>query len=314
MSQRTNYSILTLLLISSFFPLYFFSSLTKDIAYIDSHKQLAQAASTLSNGLVAHYRFDEGSGTTATDSAGTNTGTLTNGPTFTTGKVGSGALSFDGVNDYVKVGDVGAVDGLQKMSVAYWVNPGALKLRAYHVTKANAAATVFGWAVHATDDTNDIRFQTRSDAGAVADGYTTGSFLTANSWTHVAVVFDGSQSDNASKLKIYINGSEKVLNFTGTLPSTLPDTAFNLVFGWEHNTASGLSFPGQLDDIRIYNRTLSSSEVLDAYNYSESAPSTPSNPPPTPSPTNQPPIVSAGANQTITLPQNLPLQTILILS
>jgi hypothetical protein len=51
------------------------------------------------NGLVGWWKFDEGSGTVAYDSSGNgNDGNLTNGPTWTTGKIG-GALSFDGVND-----------------------------------------------------------------------------------------------------------------------------------------------------------------------------------------------------------------------
>jgi hypothetical protein len=47
-------------------------------------------------GLVAHWKFDDGSGNTATDSAGTNNGTLNGDPTWTAGRI-NGALSFDGV-------------------------------------------------------------------------------------------------------------------------------------------------------------------------------------------------------------------------
>jgi len=51
----------------------------------------------ITTGLVGHWKFDEVSGTTATDSSGNNNaGTLTNGPTWTAGKIG-GALSFDGI-------------------------------------------------------------------------------------------------------------------------------------------------------------------------------------------------------------------------
>jgi hypothetical protein len=63
-------------------------------------------AQDITTGLVGHWKFDEGSGTTATDSSGNNnTGTLVNGPVWTTGKMG-GALSFDGSDDYVDVGTV----------------------------------------------------------------------------------------------------------------------------------------------------------------------------------------------------------------
>src|SRR3990167_6079208 len=53
------------------------------------------------SGLVGYWTFDEGSGATAADSSGNNnTGTLVNGPSWTTGKIGQ-ALSFDGVDDLV---------------------------------------------------------------------------------------------------------------------------------------------------------------------------------------------------------------------
>jgi len=53
--------------------------------------------------LVGYWNFDEGAGTVVSDSSGNNnTGTLTNGPLWTAGKVGN-ALNFDGTNDYVSI-------------------------------------------------------------------------------------------------------------------------------------------------------------------------------------------------------------------
>src|SRR6185503_14416153 len=48
----------------------------------------------LPSGLVSRWNFEEGSGSTANDSAGSNTGTLVNSPSYVSGKVGSFALSF----------------------------------------------------------------------------------------------------------------------------------------------------------------------------------------------------------------------------
>lgn len=54
-------------------------------------------------GLVAHWKFDEGSGTVAADSSGlSNHGTLQNGASWTSGKI-VGGLRFDGSNDRVRV-------------------------------------------------------------------------------------------------------------------------------------------------------------------------------------------------------------------
>src|SRR5262245_51064299 len=53
--------------------------------------------------LIAHWKLDENSGTTTADATSNrNDGTLTKGPTWAPGYIGS-ALSFDGVNDYVEV-------------------------------------------------------------------------------------------------------------------------------------------------------------------------------------------------------------------
>ena len=64
-------------------------------------------------GLVAGFAFNEGSGTSAADASGSGlTGTLTNGAAWGTGR-NAGAVSLDGVNDFVELGEPGAaaVDG-----------------------------------------------------------------------------------------------------------------------------------------------------------------------------------------------------------
>jgi hypothetical protein len=62
-------------------------------------------AQDITSGLVGHWTFNEGSGTVAGDSSGLwNTGTLINGPVWSTGKIG-GALDFDGSDDYISTGN-----------------------------------------------------------------------------------------------------------------------------------------------------------------------------------------------------------------
>jgi len=80
-----------------------FGSTTSAVVGVDINGSLAK-------GLVGWWKFDETNGTIAYDSSGNgNDGDLTNGPTWVSGKIG-GALSFDGVNDYVEVPDDDSLD------------------------------------------------------------------------------------------------------------------------------------------------------------------------------------------------------------
>ena len=75
-------------------------------------------------GPMAHWRFDEGSGTTAADATGNhNVGTLS-GATWIPGKVGSGALRFNGVQDSVSVASSPELRGVtNNFTIAFWVHP-----------------------------------------------------------------------------------------------------------------------------------------------------------------------------------------------
>ena len=74
------------------------------------------------SGPVAAYAFDDGAGTTAADASGHSlTGTLVNGPTWATGKYGS-AVSFDGVDDFVDLGNPAALQMTGSMTISGWIN------------------------------------------------------------------------------------------------------------------------------------------------------------------------------------------------
>jgi hypothetical protein len=74
-------------------------------------------------GAVGYWKLDEASGTAAYDSSPyRNTGTLTNGPTWTSGRYGS-SLLFDGTNDYILINDNAAIRGMYAITVNYWIKP-----------------------------------------------------------------------------------------------------------------------------------------------------------------------------------------------
>ena len=144
--------------------------------------QVAQVIPT--SGLIAHWKFDEGSGTTAGDSAGSNTGTLTNGPTWTSGKVG-GAIEFDGINDRVSNTSVSISGAIKTFS--YWIKndtAGSIKtLSTLYIQDQGKRIWVYKSAAEkiALQYCNNI---------ACATNYSTFT-LGINEWTHIAVVHNG---------------------------------------------------------------------------------------------------------------------------
>lgn len=86
--------------------------------------QAAGAAPT--SGLVGHWAFDEGTGTTAADGSGNGRkGTLEYGPTWAPSgacRIG-GCLSFDGTDDYVRVANSAALRITGNITISAWIKP-----------------------------------------------------------------------------------------------------------------------------------------------------------------------------------------------
>ena len=212
---------------------------------------------------LARWGFDEGSGTTAQDASGNgNVGTL-QGPTRVAGKVGTGALAFDGVDDVVRLGgEASNRDVTNDFSVAFWANPQTTHEIDAEGTSGTAGTsgqryaidpqqggTAYGSPDHAcagvSVGTNGISVYEHSD------GYMPPLLVhqaAVSGWTHVVVVYENRRP------RLYLNG---VLAKTG-LPSPKsfvhlnPQTIGGMVYGY---------FRGQLDDVRLYDRVLSPAEV-----------------------------------------------------
>jgi len=77
---------------------------------------------------------------------------------------------------------------------------------------------------------------------AVRNGSNVIGYIVLNSirgWNHYAMVFDGTQSTNAAKLKAFFNGTQQTLNFIGTIPSTTSNNVDNEQFNINRWIASG---------------------------------------------------------------------------
>jgi hypothetical protein len=224
-----------------------------------------QVLGATTNGLVGYWNFDEGSGTVANDSSGNeNNGTLVNDPTWTTGKIGSGALSFNGSSYVVKNSFSG--DFTNGGTISFWTFNNSLTDNHAWISTSQILPSVFASG-------GKIRAMVYNPAGASAFD-AAGSAVPLGQWVFYAVVWD------SSVLKIYKNGSN-VDGQDTTITGTMRTSAGDLWIGADRGSRS---IDGAMDEVRIYNRALSAQEVLDIYN------NTTSDPPPS---DNQAPTIPA---------------------
>ena len=217
-------------------------------------------------GLVCSWPLDEGSGTKANDASGSgNLGTLFNNPTWTTGKI-NGALSFNGVNNYVSTPALNLA-GTRAVTVALWVNRTYTKNGADHVlfestADYNNSTTGFGFF---PDDTSIC-----SGGGMMVGvqgnaGYNLKCFAqpTSGVWHHLAAVFDKSQGA-ANEVSLYVDGVLQTAQSQSYSSNNTNNFAANPLYLMSRG-GSSLFTAGVIDDFRVYNRALSAAEVQQIY-------------------------------------------------
>ena len=221
--------------------------------------------SALPTGVQSHYKFDEGSGSTASDSSGNgNDGTI-NGAAWTNGKSGKG-LGFDGVNDSVDFNTNLGITG--ELTVGAWVYPtaapdGVGRIIASTYDWDSNSALLRGWTLGINYGSDDkIQFVVLDSSGNSAFANSNNFFAeNLNKWTHVTGVFKPSQY-----IRLYVNGSmvaENTVNIPGSIAYA---TGTNLRIGMRADNSSQSMWKGSIDEVKIYNYSLSGQEIQDLYN------------------------------------------------
>lgn len=160
-----------------------------------------------------------------------------------TGVLGE-ATSFDGVDDTATVSDavLEGVSGLSAITLSAWVNTGGVGGDSNKLLfKGSEFSLQVGYS-----GTNKVRFEVHTDAYY---GISSANAVASNTWTHVLGTYDGSTQ------RLYIDGTE-VVNGTPTTAGAITGSTDTLEI-----SHSGGMYSGLVDDVRIFNRALSPSEV-----------------------------------------------------
>jgi len=227
--------------------------------------------------LTAHWKMDDGSGSSISDSSVTNNiGNFVGNPVWTSGKV-DGGLSFDGVDDFVEVAHSDAYL-LSEGSVAFWFKTDdAAKDQGLFSKDSNGFDSGGHLTIYLQNSRVKTRIQSTSASFTVESGV-----VQSDTWYHVAFTF------GSGGLKLYVDGGSPFTDasHTGGLLGNREPIAIgakswssdNLVVTPTHSYTDGV-----IDDVRIYNRALTSAEVIAIV----SPP-----PPPPPPPHLSPPVTS----------------------
>jgi len=219
---------------------------------------LFNQTSTLWNNLLAYYTGDG----TPDDALGNYNGTLVNGATYGTGKINQG-FSFDGVNDYVNLGNNLDFDGSTPFSISTWVYVNTSKQQAI-ISKESAGNNFTGYIAQ-IQSSNQVLFYFGSNYGGgdYLSCQTTNT-LTTNTWQMVTITYDGSKS--VAGINIFLNGVSSTLSiFRNTLVGSTSNS-INTNIGAAVSSGAARYFNGLLDEVGIWDRELSESEVTELYN------------------------------------------------
>ena len=218
---------------------------------------LASSGTALADvaGLVGYWPLDDASGSSAADKSGSgHNGTLNNGPTWTTGKLGS-ALTFNGSNSTVDINQ-SVLNTSNSFSVAAWVQ--LSDVSNWHTAVSQDGNNIsgfflqltnfgpFGFSLVNTDSTSGTTTRALSKFNPVV-----------NTWYHLVGVYD-SGSHQAS---LYVNG---VLQNTVSVPAAW-NAGGETVIGRAKWGGAVDFWPGKVDDVRLYNRAITASDVTSIY-------------------------------------------------
>lgn len=212
----------------------------------------------LERGLAGYWKLDDGSGTSATDaSTNANDGTLTNGPTWTTGQIG-GAVSFDGTDDYIIEAGTTKYKFTSSFAFGGWFKSTANEDNRPVAGFDSGSSDRYNLVID-NSGTESLGCNVRLTGGLISATLTT--TVVTNSWYHLYCSYD----DSLKVVTLYANGAKVATSSTGS--GSLTDGGFGLQkFAIGRSNGSSYTYwTGIIDEVRLYNRSLSAEEIAKLY-------------------------------------------------
>jgi len=203
------------------------------------------------NVLLLHLNESAGATTISDSSGNNNSGTCSGSTCPTMGSAGKFKTSGNFSNDYYTINDSASMDvGYGTWSA--WIYPTSFNDHVYHTVIAKAYSTAYWFGLYNTSG----RIQLWVSGGAVISN----TAVPLNQWSLISATWDGSE------VKFYINGKPD-----NTVPKIGQFKTNNVAahIGADYNTGESgplaYAFTGKIDEVSVFNRTLSPTEISDHY-------------------------------------------------
>ncbi|HNV61388.1 MAG TPA: LamG domain-containing protein [Candidatus Cloacimonas acidaminovorans] len=208
----------------------------------------------LVDNIVAYYKLDESSGN-ASDSVGSVTLTNNNTTTYSTGKINNGAV-FNGSDQSLSATASLVADS---WTISFWVKPDDSDISnqtMFAYRPSSGTANIIGIEGFSSMTVRCILFDSSSFA---YKDYRTSLTLTQNAWNHFAITW------NDSSISLYVNGSLDN-SVTKAKDGSIAQTNTSRILRLGAETASSNFYDGSMDEVGIWSRALTSTEITELYN------------------------------------------------
>lgn len=221
----------------------------KELTAAEVQDIMMERFASVEAGKVLHIPFNETYGTVARDISGNDRdGTLANmtGSEWNPAGISNGSLAWDGINDEVNVPHSSGITP-SNLTITAWVKRDGAQDGNRIVDKT---ASSRGYQLNFYSD-DQLIFAPYTNAWRNIIG---SGIIADQTWTHVAVTYDGSDSYDA---KLYMNGN---LDGSGNLFAPINHSSLQLAIG-NNPEAYARPYKGEISDVRIYNVVKSQSEI-----------------------------------------------------
>jgi hypothetical protein len=210
---------------------------------------------SLLNGLISYWPLDESAGVAIDVAGGDNNGAPNNVAQVAPGKINT-AYAFNGTNSYVYMGNKANLSLTSSGSVSAWIYPTDVTHMGMIVSKGNPGSDLNGF--NFGFNYNELYWELANATSHKDGGYPIAGNIVNNTWYLVTLTWNGSY------VNLYLNGTAVTPPAAQT--ATPVSNLYPFRIGARGDYLGSTLFQGTIDEVGIWNRALSATEVATLYN------------------------------------------------